>query len=148
MTQQSTTEAVEKKAVPLVPYLRLPEKVGEQPYLWGSRCKKCSTVFLGVRVACSKCFSTDPLEEIRLSDTGEVWVYSVVYQSVPGVRTPYIAAIVDLPEGVSVRANIEGVDPKPENIRFGMKVKMFTEKVREDQDGNDIIAYKFRPVES
>ena len=148
MTQQSTAGTGEKRAIPLVPYLRLPEKAGEKAYLWGSRCKKCGAVYLGARVACSKCLSTDPLEEIRLSDTGEVWVYSVVYQSIPGVQTPYVAAIVDLPEGVSVRANIEGVEPKPESIPYGLKVKMYTEKVREDQDGNDIIAYKFRPLKS
>ncbi|MFQ5878649.1 MAG: Zn-ribbon domain-containing OB-fold protein [Dehalococcoidia bacterium] len=148
MAQQGTAEAGEKKAIPLVAYLKLPENPGEEPYLWGSRCKGCGSVYLGPRVACSKCLSTELLEEVRLGDTGEVWVYSVVYQSVPGVQAPYIAAIVDLPEGVSVRANIEGVEPKPESLHFGMKVKMFTEKVRVDQDGNDIIAYKFRPLES
>lgn len=143
MTQQGIATS-EKKVIPLVPYLRLPEKPGEKPYLWGSRCKDCGTAYLGARIACSKCGSTAPMTEVKLSDTGEVWVYSVVTQSAPGVPTPYIAAIIDLPEGVSVRGTIEGIEPKPENVRFGTKVKMYTEKVREDREGNDLIAYKFR----
>jgi len=98
------------------------------------------------------------MEEIRLSDRGEVWVFTIVHQSAPGIRTPYVAAIVDLPEGVSVRANLEGVSPEPGAIPFGMPVEMFTEPVqnqkpdgtsapRVDREGNTIIAYKFRPAQ-
>ena len=49
--------------------------------------------------------------------------------------TPYIAAIVDLPEGVSVRCNINGVEPDPKNLKFGMPVQMVTEKIRTDREG-------------
>ena len=137
-------ETAEKKEIPIVPILRLPE--GEQPYLAGSKCSECGTVFLGDRMACSRCLSTEPLEHIRLSDRGELHVFSIVHQSVPGVPVPYVAAIVDLPEGVSVRCNIVGVEPDPKNLEFGMPVQMFTEKVHTDRDGNDVIAFKFRPV--
>ena len=133
------TETAEKKEIPIVPILRLPE--GEQPYLAGSKCTECGTVFLGDRMACSRCLSTEPLEQIRLSDRGELHVFSIVHQSVP-----YIAAIVDLPEGVSVRCNIVGVEPDPKNLKFGMALQMFTEKVHTDRDGNDVIAFKFKPA--
>ena len=139
-------ETAEKKAIPIVPILRLPDKAGEQPYLAGSKCTQCGAVYLGDRMACSRCLSTDPLEQIRLSDRGELHVFSIVHQSVPGVPVPYVAAIVDLPEGVSVRCNIVGVEPDPKNLKFGMPVQMFTEKVHTDRDGNDVIAFKFQPV--
>jgi len=48
---------------------------------------------------------------------------------------------------VSVRANLVDVEPKPENLKFGMKVEMVTRKVREDSEGNDVIAFFFRPAE-
>jgi uncharacterized OB-fold protein len=96
-------------------------------------------------MACSKCLSTEPMEMIKLSDHGELHVFSIVHQSAPGIPVPYVAAIVDLPEGVSVRCNIEGVEPDPKNLKFGMPVEMYTEKVHTDRDGNDIIAFKFRP---
>jgi uncharacterized OB-fold protein len=60
------------------------------------------------------------------------------------VKAPYAVGVVDI-EGVSVNSNIE-VDPKPENIKFGMKVRMYTEKVSEDKEGNSYVAYKFKPV--
>ena len=97
-------------------------------------------------MACSRCLSTEPLEQIRLSDRGELHVFSIVHQSVPGVPVPYVAAIVDLPEGVSVRCNIVGVEPDPKNLKFGMALQMFTEKVHTDRDGNDVIAFKFKPA--
>ena len=48
-------------------------------------------------------------------DDGELYVFAVVHQSVPGVETPFIAGIIDLDDGVSVRGNVYGLDPlKPD----------------------------------
>ncbi len=143
---EAESAKTESKQLPILPFLRLGEKEGEDSYLFGSRCKSCGATYLGDRMACSKCCSTDPMDDVRLSDRGELHVFSIVHQSAPGVATPYVAAIVDLPEGVSVRCNIEGVEPDPKNLEFGMAVEMYTEKVHTDDDGNDIIAFKFRPV--
>ncbi|MEX1255971.1 MAG: OB-fold domain-containing protein [Dehalococcoidia bacterium] len=140
------TETMTKSERPIVPFLRLPEKPGEQAHLWGSKCKQCGAVYLGDRIACSRCLSTEPMDDIPLSDRGELHVFSIVHQSAPGIKTPYIAAIVDLPEGVSVRCNIEGVEPDPKNLKFGMPVEMFTENVHTDREGVNIIAFKYRPV--
>jgi uncharacterized OB-fold protein len=145
LTQEAPTE---KKRNPIVPFLRVPEDPKEQPYLWGSKCKACGTVFLGERVACGKCGDTGPFKEVRLSDEGEIYVFSVVYQTVPGLEAPYVAGIIDLPEGVSVRGNISGLDPKtPSPDWFGKKVKMYSEKIRTDREGNDVIAVKFRVID-
>lgn len=144
MTQETATE---KKQNPIVPFLRLPEDGGD-PYLWGTKCKSCGAVFLGERTACGKCGETDKFGEVRLSDQGEIYVFSVVHQSIPGLESPYVAAIIDLPEGVSVRGNVYGLDPeKPSADWFGKKVKMYAEKIRTDRDGNDVIAAKFKVVD-
>jgi uncharacterized OB-fold protein len=145
MPEQTQTQAQTKKARPIVPFLRLGGG-GENPHLVAKKCANCGAVYLGSRVACSKCTSTGPFNEVRLSDRGSVWVYSIVHQSAPGIPVPYVAAIVDLPEGVSVRCTLVDVEPKPEHIPFGMPVEMVTKKVREDKDGNDVIAFFYRPV--
>ena len=145
MAEASTASPEGKKVRPIVPFLRLGSN-GEKPYLVGKKYAQCGAVYLGRRVACSKCTGTGPFDEIRLSATGKLWVYSIVHQSAPGIPTPYIAAIVDLPEGVSVRCTIIDTEAKPEMIPFGMPVEMVTKKVREDKDGNDVIAFFFRPV--
>ena len=143
MAQQTETQAQGKQARPIVPFLHLD---GDKPCLVGQKCANCGAVYLGHRVACSKCTATGPFNEIKLSSTGTLWVYSIVHQSAPGIPTPYVAGIVDLPEGVSVRCTIIDVEPTPEKIQFGMPVEMVTKKVREDKDGNDVIAFFFRPA--
>ena len=143
MTQETATE---KKTNPILPFIRVPEKYPDEPaYLWGVQCKGCGAKYLGERTACGNCGSTGPFEEQRYGDQGEIYVFSVVHQTVPGLEAPYVAAIIDLPEGVSVRGNVYGLDPaNPSPEWFGKKVKMFTEKVRTDREGNDVIAAKFR----
>ncbi len=143
-----TQEATEKKTNPLVPFLRLPEKYPDEPaYLWGVRCKQCSAAFLGSRIACGKCGSTGPFEDLKFSDEGEIYVFSVVHQTVPGLEAPYVAAIIDLKDGVTVRGNVFGLDPlKPSTDWFGKKVKMYTEKVATDKEGNDVIGARFKVV--
>ncbi len=143
-----------RKQRPIAPMLRLPTAPGEKPYLVGYRCQACGATYIGEgRVACSKCTSTAPLQEVRLSDHGKLYVYSIVHQSVPGVPVPYVSAIVDLPEGVSVRCNLVDIEPDPAKLRFDMPVEMVTRKVRErtektpegTEETVDIIAFFFKP---
>jgi uncharacterized OB-fold protein len=136
--------AAPKGRRPILPFLRLPES-GE-PYLVGQRCKSCGAIYLGKRVACSKCTGRGPFEETPLSRTGTLWVYSIVHQSVPGAPVPYVAAIVDLPEGVSVRCTLKDVEPDPTKLTFGMPLEMTTGVSQQDRDGNDVIAFWFRPA--
>jgi uncharacterized OB-fold protein len=129
---------------PIVPFLRLPEH-GE-PHLVGQRCKSCGAVYLGARRACSRCLARGPFEEIPLSRRGALWVWSIVHQSMPGVPVPYVVGVIDLPEGVSVRSNLIEVEPDPAKLRFGMPVEMTTGVSQQDREGNDVIAFYFRPA--
>ncbi len=129
---------------PIVPFLRLPD-TGE-PYLVGQRCAACGAVYLGTRRACSKCTGRGPFTEVPLSRTGTVWVWSIVHQSMPGVQVPYVVGVVDLPEGVAVRCNLLDVEPDPAKLRFGMPVEMTTGVSQQDREGNDVVAFYFRPA--
>jgi uncharacterized OB-fold protein len=138
----------EKKQNAIVPFLRIPESAAEKPYLWGVKCKSCGAAYLGERMACGKCFAVDEFEEVRFSDQGTLRAFTIVYQTAPGIEVPFIAAIVDLPEGTAVRANIGGVEPEGDKVAalLGKKLEMYTEKVREDKEGNDVIVFKYRPA--
>jgi hypothetical protein len=149
--------AGERKQRAIASMLHLSTTPGEKPYLVGYRCQACGATYIGEgRVGCSKCLSTDPPKEIRLSDRGTLYVYSIVHQSVPGVPVPYVSAIVDLPEGVSVRCNLVDIEPDPAKIKFGMPVEMVTRKVRERTEKNaegveetiEIIAFFFKPSQN
>jgi uncharacterized OB-fold protein len=131
---------------PILPILKLQPK----PHLVGSKCGSCGAVFLDIkRPACSKCGAPGNLQQIQLSDKGKVWVFSVIHQSFPGVKTPYVTAVVDLPEGVSVKSNLIDVDPdeleKNPQKAFGMPVELVVNQVSTDRQGNPVMAFQFRP---
>tara|TARA_B100001093_G_scaffold455003_1_gene464778 strand:+ start:385 stop:804 length:420 start_codon:yes stop_codon:yes gene_type:complete len=135
-----------KSLLPAVDYLILPKK-GE-PYLEGHQCKKCGAIYLGERSVCSKCFARDNISKIKLSNTGTLYSYSIVYRSFPGIDVPYISALVDLDGGGTVKGNLINVDPDPENVDFGMKVKVIFDDAlgRKDSEGNSYLSYFFEPA--
>jgi uncharacterized OB-fold protein len=130
---------------PIVSFLKL----GATPHLEGQKCS-CGAIFLDPkRVACSKCGHAGEMKPVPLSNKGKVYVFSVVHQSFPGIKTPYITAIVDLPEGVSVKANLLDVDPEqaqkePKKI-FDMPVDMVTFTAAKDRKGRDVIGFGYKP---
>lgn len=130
---------------PIVPFLVL----GDRPHLTGLRCRVCAATYLkSRRIACARCGEVRDFEDIPLGDRGALWSYSIVYQSAPGIAVPYVAAIVDLPDGVSVRCTLTDVAPDPAALPFGMPVKMITRTVRTDAEGRDIVAFFFTPEKS
>jgi uncharacterized OB-fold protein len=130
--------------LPIVPYLKIPEQ--GDPHLEGHVCKKCDAVFLGERDTCSKCGTRGELEARRLSNRGQLYVYSIVYRSFPGVDVPYVSAVVDLDGGGTVKGNLIDVEPDPEKIEMGMPVEVvYKTAPRKDKEGNEYLTYYFRP---
>jgi uncharacterized protein len=117
-------------------------------YLSGLQCNKCGAIFLDKRTVCANCFSKKQFNEIKLSNTGTLYSYSIVHRSFPGIEVPYISAIVDLDGGGTVKGNLINIDPDPIKISFSMKVKtVFKDALgRKDQDGNNYISYFFEPI--
>lgn len=131
--------------VPIIDYLVVPEK-GE-PWLLGNRCPRCGTTYLGKRMACSKCSYSGSFEEVQLSKKGKLYVFSVVYQSIPPIKTPYVTCVVDLPEGVAVRGALREVEPDPKAVEFDMEVEMFFESAGVNNEGSQVISFYFRPAD-
>lgn len=129
---------------PVVDYLKIPDR--GDPYLEGQRCVRCGAIFLGERSTCSRCGTSGSFEAIRLSNRGELYVYSIVHRSFPGVEVPYISAIVDLEGGGTIKGNLIGIEPDPGKIRMGMAVDVVYEIApRKDKDGNEYLTYYFKP---
>ena len=145
MAEQQTPQA-ETGPRPILPVLKLQPK----PHLVASKCGNCGALFFDVkRMACSKCGTAGNFSQVPLSDKGTVWVFSVIHQSFPGIKTPYVTAIVDLPDGVSVKSNLVDVDPeeleKNPQKGFGMPVELVVNQVATDRQGNAVMAFQFRP---
>ncbi len=132
--------------LPVVPYLKIPE--GGDPYLEGHKCGNCGATFLGERSVCSKCGARDQMSTFALPNKGELYAYSIVHRSFPGVDVPYVSAVVDLEDGTAIKGNLIDVDPDPEKITFGMPVEVVFDDAlgRKDKDGNSYLAYFFKPA--
>ena len=140
----SSDNALTNSLLPVVDFLKIPE--GGDPYLEGSRCTQCGATFLGERSACSSCGARDQLESIQLSHHGELYVYSIVHRSFPGIEVPYVSAIVDLEGGGTVKGNLINVEPEPDQIKMGMPVELVFKKApRKDAEGNEYLTYYFQP---
>jgi uncharacterized OB-fold protein len=94
------------------------------PYLQGSRCCECGTVFLGVRENCGRCCARRQMQAVRLATSGRLYSYTIVYRSYPGIRVPFISAIVDLEEGGTIKGNLVEIEPSPEKLVYGMPVRV------------------------
>ncbi len=131
--------------LPVVEFLKIPES--GDPYLEGHRCKKCGAMYLGARENCAKCSARGEIEPVRLSNQGELYSYSIVYRSFPGIDTPYISAIVDLEGGGTVKGNLVDIEADPKKIEFGMPVEVVYRDAlgRKDKEGNSYLSYFFKP---
>ena len=137
-----------KKRLPILPGL-YHEGIGPsgKSYLIGSKCNDCGRIFFPKRAICNVCQKDNTMEETALSTIGKIDTYSVVQVAPIGFKAPYIQAFVDLPEGIRIFSIITGCEPSENAIAEGQEVELVIDKIREDEKGNDIIGYKFRPVD-
>ena len=66
------------------------------------------------------------IEWVQASGKAELFTFAIVHIAPhPGFvgDVPYITALVKLEEDVIVPTNIVGIDPEPENLQIGMKLK-------------------------
>jgi len=142
-----TATASGRPPLPVVSFLKIPET--GSPYLEGLRCGACKAVFLDARTTCSSCGARDQLAPLRLADRGTLYVFSIVYRSFPGVKVPYVSAIVDLEGGGTVKGNLVGIEPDPAKLELGMAVRTIYEIApQKDREGNEYLTYYFTPADA
>jgi uncharacterized OB-fold protein len=128
------------KQIPLVDYLVL----GDDPHLIAHECTACGARFFDRRNACAACGRTE-FRTVDVPTTGEVRAFTIVAFAAPGIPVPYVAALVDC-EGTSVRANLINVEPDPEHVTVGMKVRLATQPIGTDDDGTEAVGFGFEPL--
>ena len=128
------------ETIPLVDYLVL----GDSPHLVAHECTACGARFFDRRNACANCSGTD-FRTVDVPTTGELRAFTIVTFAAPGVPVPFVAGVVDC-DGTSVRGNVINVDPTPENVKLGMKVKLATYPVGTDTNGVEAVGFGFEPV--
>jgi uncharacterized OB-fold protein len=124
----------------------------DDPHFIASRCKTCGTVSFPKSGVCRnpKCKNKLDVEEILLSRRGKLMTYTQInYQPPPPYVSPepfipFAIGEAGFPEGIAILGQLTGC--KYEDLEIGMEVEMVVEKLFEDKDGNEVVAWKFRPV--
>jgi uncharacterized protein len=130
---------------PIVPHLKLSDSA--EPYLEGLRCRSCNAVFIDARGACSRCYARSTLVPFELARTGKLYNWTIVYRSFPGIKVPFISAIVDLDGGGTLKGNLIDIEPDPSKLTFDMPVTVvFSAVAQTDATGSEFISYFFSPA--
>jgi uncharacterized OB-fold protein len=127
--------------VPLVDYLVL----GDRPHLVANQCASCGARYFDRRNACANCGGTE-FGQAEVATDGEVRSFTIVTLAAPGVPVPFVSGIVDC-DGTSVRGNLINVDPSPEHVTLGMKVRLATYSLGIDDQGTEAIGFGFEPTQ-
>jgi uncharacterized OB-fold protein len=126
--------------IPLVDYLIL----GDDPHLVAHECAQCGAHYFGRRNACANCFGTE-FKTVRIANEGTLETFSIVAQAAPGIAVPYVSGIIDA-DGTAVRANVVNVEPTPEKVTMGMKLRLTTFPIGTDEAGVEAFGFGYEPV--
>lgn len=125
----------------------------EEPRLVASRCRACGEVSFPSQEGCPSCTARDA-EEVRLSRRGTLWTWTIQRFPPPppyigpadrDAHVPYGVGYVELPEGIRVEARLTENDPN--KLEIGMQMELVVDKFVEDEQGNELMTFAFRPVE-
>lgn len=119
-----------------------------KPRLVGGKCFSCGEVIFPKLEICPNC-QEEKIEEIILSRRGKIYSYTVVMQQPrPYYKgpVPYGLGFVELPEGVRIETLFANCDP--EALKIGDEVELIIDKLYDDDEGNELITYKFEPIKT
>jgi uncharacterized OB-fold protein len=128
--------------IPLVDYLVL----GDEPHLVATQCTNCGATYFDRRNACASCFESD-FKHVDVAPEGVVQTFTIVAMAAPGIPVPFVSAIIDC-GGTAVRGNLINVEPDPDHVSTGMKVRLATYSLGEDDHGKEAIGFGFEPASS
>jgi len=128
--------------IPLVDYLALEP----EPHLVANECTACGARFFDRRNACAACSATD-FRKVDVATEGELRAFTIVSFAAPGIPVPFVAGVIDC-DGTSVRGNVVNVEPDPEHVSLGMKLKLTTVPVGSDSAGTEAVGFGFEPREA
>ena len=126
-------------------------ETADGPRLLGSRCASCGTPYFPRSAVCHnpECRESK-MEEASFGPRGTLWSCAIQNYPPPAPAryeepyTPYALGMVDMPEGLRVLGRISTDDP--ENVEVGTEVELVLERLYLDENGNEVITWKFRPI--
>ena len=120
-------------------------RLGADGSAWveGYRCASCGAAFPEPTMACRACADRAVPAPFRASERGALFTWSVVHRSYPGVAVPFVSAIVDLDDGLSLKGTLRRVAPA--DLKAGMPVRLVMDDAggAKDKDGAAYVGFHF-----
>jgi uncharacterized OB-fold protein len=149
----TTLKETEKKSMPAVEgFFTWPS---EKPQLIASRCTACGRHYFPKVVRCLDPDCGQTVEEALLGTKGTLWSYTAQYymppppyhppDNDPKAFKPYAVGLVELPEGIRVIGMVTKCEIK--DLKIGMSMEMVVERMYQDEQGHDVLTWKFMPAE-
>ena len=124
----------------------------DDPRLIASRCRSCGSVRFPARSTCHNPYcNKDDVEEILLNKRGKLYSYTIHHYCPPppfhppDPFVPYGIGLVELPEGIRIMGMLTQCDLE---LKINMDVELVAEKLYDDDKGNEIMGWKWRPLEA
>lgn len=146
MSSERQNEAKGKQGVAVAEGWFTTPTSGEEPRLIGNSCSSCGEVYFPRESLCLRCGSQE-LGEITLNKSGTLYSFTIIRQQPPVYKgpVPYAVGTIELPEKIRIVSLLTDCDF--DALRIGMKMELVIEKLHEDEAGNDVVCYKFKPVQ-
>ena len=120
-------------------------RVGIDGSAWieGFRCAACGAAVPVATIACRSCADRHPPVPFRAVETGKLYSWSVVHRSYPGIAVPFVSAIVDLDDGLSLKGTLR--DVPADALAAGMPVRLVLDDAggARDAEGTPYVGYHF-----
>lgn len=125
----------------------------EEPRIIVTKCSTCGDVAFPPGGACRNpdCSKEGGVERVPLGRTGKLETFTVNHYPPPPpfhASDPYVpigVAAVVMDGNILIKAQVAtGFE---QNLKIGMDMEVVVETLYIDDKGNDVLAYKFRPVE-
>ncbi len=84
--------------------------------------------------------------EIKLGPYGTLETFAVMQVGPPDFPAPYIMGYVRMKEGTQIFTLVAGCEPRDDALKLGEEMELVIEKIKEDEQGNNLIGWKFRPT--
>lgn len=117
----------------------------DEPYLIGSKCRSCGEAFFPKRRFCRRC-TKEEMEEVAFGCGGKLYSFTTVRVK-PGwciTPVPFMAGVVELPEGERIRTQL--VDCDQSSLEIGMDMELTIGVVGTNESGSEVLGWKYRPL--
>jgi len=130
------------------PIMLFPQLVNMKPIprLIGSKCPVCNLFYFPFRVVCPQCF-LEGLDECLLTIHGRIKGFTIVRAKQPkGFPLPYAVGYVELIKEGLVIPSLLTADSLS-SLCVGAHVELVIEFLSDNEEGRNILVYKFRVKE-